>query len=205
MQTKVRAVNQAGAEVDLKATEGGILVTADIKMLWTAKGYGWSAMATTAVAALVVRPTVTAMNSLYNNTSEYFVIDRVFAHNLVAAAVTTSVLWVCVHPVGAVAFDTPTNDITVRNSLSGKQAGSANGFMDVAATVVDDGWFPWGKDAYVLTTTTPGGLLMAEIGGRIIIPPTAAISMSVVASVNTATFCGGFTWYQVPASELDVA
>jgi len=45
-------------------------------------------------------------------------------------------------------------------------------------------------------------VLEANVAGRIIVPPTAAISMTVVASVNTATFCGGFSWFEVPTSEL---
>jgi hypothetical protein len=159
-------------------------------------------MATSAVAAVVVRPSTTAMATLYNNSgSRNFVIDRVFAHNLVAAAQSDYCIWLCVNPVGMTA---PTNDITVRNSLSGK-VGGGQGVFDNGAMVVADGWFPWGYAYTTVTVTTPGGVLIAEVGGRIIIPPTAAISMSVVASVNTATFCGGFSLYEVPESEFAVS
>jgi hypothetical protein len=198
MQTQIKALNSAGAEVSLKASEAGNLITQDVRMKWTAKGYGWSAMATAAVAAVVVRPSTTAQVTLYNNsTNKNYVIDRAFSHNLVAAAQCVATLWLCVHPIGMTA---PTNDITVRNSSSGLTAG-AEGIVDVAATVVADGWFPWGNADTVVTVTTPGGMLMADIAGRLIVPPTAAISLSVVASVNTATFCGGFNWFAVPQSE----
>lgn len=187
-----------GQEVKVKATEGGILHNLPYQVVWTAKGYSWQTMATAAVASLVVRPTTVAMATLHNNTAKNFVIERVFAHNLVAAAVTTSVLWICVHPIGQTA---PTNDITVRNSNSGLGAGT-EGIFDNGATVNDNGWFPWGQDSYVLTVTTPGGVLEALVGGRIIIPPTAGISMQVVSSVTTSTFCGGFHWFSVPTSEF---
>ena len=201
MQTKIRAINPDGNEEDVKSTVGGAIYTADIARIWTAKGYGWSAMATAAVASLVVRPGTTAQVTFYNNTAKNFVIERAFSHNLVAAAVTDSVLWLCVHPIGMTA---PTNDITVRNSLSGLTAGT-EGILDVGATVVDNGWFPWGASIYDLTVTTPGGVLNAEVAGRIVLPPTAGISMSVVSSVTTATFCGGLTYYSVPITEYTLA
>ncbi len=191
----------AGVETVAKGTEDGLAISVDQKAYWTSKGYGWSAMATSAVAALVVRPTTTAMATLFNNSgNKNYVIDRAFAHNLVAAAQCVATLWLCVHPVGMAA---PTNDITVRNSSSGLAAGT-EGIFDNGATVVADGWFPWGGPDTVVTVTTPGGVLNAEVGGRLIVPPTAAISVQVVASVNTATFCAGFSWFAVPASEYAV-
>ena len=199
MEALIRAKKtSANVDVGLEALDGGILVTSDVRMLWTAKGYGWQAMATSAVASLVVRPSVTAMATLFNNTSKNMVIDRVFAHNLVAAADCVSTIWLCVHPIGMTA---PDNDITVRNSTRGKSAGT-NGLFDNGATVVDDGWFPWGKDSTVVTVVTPGGVLEAAIAGCIILPPTAALSVQVVSSVTTATFCPGFSWFEVPISEL---
>jgi hypothetical protein len=183
----------------VKTTEAGTLITVDQRVIWTAKGYGFQAMATSGVAPLVVRPDTTAMATLFNNTAKNFVIERVFAHWLVPAAVTTACLWLCVHPVGMTA---PTNDITVRNSTNG-QATSTDGIFDNGATVVDNGWFPWFQDAYVLTVTTPGGVLQGDVAGRIILPPTSAISMQVVASTaGVNRFCGGFHWFSVPTSEL---
>ena len=199
MQTKVRGINYiSDAEEDVKVTPGGTLIQITQQQIWTAKGYGWQAMATVAVASLVVRPSTVAAATFYNNTAKNFVIERVFAHNLVAAAVTDSVLWLCSHPIGMTA---PTNDITIRNSTIGLAAGT-EGIFDAGATVVDNGWFPWGASIYDLTITTPGGVLNAEIGGRIIVPPTAAISIQTVSSVNTATFTCGLTYFSVPTSDL---
>lgn len=165
----------------------------------TRRGNGWQAMATAAVAALVVRPSTTAMATLWNGEpagGKSYIIDRAFAHQLVStAAAGFHSLWLCVHPVGMAA---PTNDITVRNSLSGKKI-TAIGYsrFDNGATVVDDGWFPWGNWGQVEATgVLPGGHVEAEVAGRIIIPPTAGLSIQVVASVVGNTFTAGFAWYE---------
>ena len=197
--TIVKATDSQGREVNLRGTEGGVPYYSDVRVYWTSKGYGFQAMATAAVASLVVRPTTVAQITLYNNSAnKNYVIDRVMGHNLVGAAQCVSTLWLCVHPVGMTA---PTNDITVRNSLNGKIAGGT-GIFDVAATVVDNGWFPWGRDTTTVTVTTPGGALDADVSGRIIIPPTAALSATVVSSVTGSTWCLGCIWYEVPETEL---
>lgn len=164
----------------------------------TRQGGGWQSMATAAVAALVVRPTTVAMATLYNGESAggcSLIMDAAFAHNLVGTANSVYSIWLCVHPVGMTA---PTNDITVRNSLSGRPAGNGSSLLrfDNGATVTNDGWFPWGFSEHTVTVTTPGGMLYVEIGGRIIIPPTAGISLHVVADVTGATFTAGFRWYE---------
>ncbi len=200
MSSRMLGLNNADQEVSLKATEGGILWT-DVARYYTSRGYGWQAMSTSAVNSLVIRPSTTSALTLYNNSAKTYVIERVFAHNLVAAAVTTSVLWICSHPIGMTA---PTgNNITVRNNTSGLTAGT-EGVVDTAEGVTDNGWFPWGQDSYVLTVTTPGGVLMANVNGRIIVPPTAGISVQVVSSVTSATFVHGFHWFAVPTAQLAV-
>ena len=161
-------------------------------------GGGWQAMNTAALAALVVRPSTVAMATLYNGEpagGKSLIMDAGFAHNLVGVAGSSYGIWLCVHPVG---FTAPTNDITVRNSLSGRSAGngSARTLFDTGATVADDGWFPWGDAGHAVTVTVPGGQVTAQIDGRILIPPTAAISLTVVADTTGATFTSGFRWYE---------
>ena len=202
MQTKVRAMSAVdNDETDVKSTEGGVLHTTDQARIWTAKGYGWMAMATSAVASLIVRPTTTAIATLYNNTTKNFVLERAFAHNLVSIADGQFGIWLCVHPVGMTA---PTNDITVRNNTRGDVAGT-EGIFDNGATVVDNGWFPWGENSTSVTATVPGSLAQALICGRIILPPTAAISISVVAQTAVVTTCCGFHWFSVPTSEMKLS
>jgi hypothetical protein len=97
----------------------------------------------------------------------------------------------------------PTNDITVRNNTAGAVAG-LEGIFDNGATVVDDGWFPWGENSTSVTATVPGSLAQALVEGRIIIPPTAAISVSCVGQTAVVTVCCGFHWFSVPTTELEL-
>ncbi len=202
MQTKLRAVKDvADVEVDVRATEDGILGSVGIERIWTARGYGYQAIATAAVASLIVRPGALSIATLYNNTSKNFVIERAFAHNLVSIADGQFGIWLCVHPVG---MSAPTgNDITIRNSLSGLVA-ATEGVFDVEETVTDDGWFPWGESGTSVTTTVPGSLAQALVEGRIIIPPTAGLSLSSVAQTAVVTVCMGLHWFSVPVSEFAV-
>ena len=197
MQTKIRAINPEGSEEDVKCTVGGALYFADLARIWTAKGYGWQTMAVVAVASLVVRPTNVAIATFFNNTAKNFVIERVFTHNLVSIADGNFSIWICVHPIGMTA---PTNDITIRNSLSGLTAGT-EGIFDNGATVVDNGWFPWGPWGTTVTATMPGTVQEANINGRIVIPPTGAISLSAVGQTAAVTHCMGLTYYSVPLTE----
>jgi hypothetical protein len=81
MRNQLEATQAVGTqEVYVKSTEGGVLHTTDQARIWTSRGYGWQAMATAAVACLIVRPTTVAIMTFYNNTAKNFVIDRVFAH-----------------------------------------------------------------------------------------------------------------------------
>ena len=201
---EIKAHDKNYNPVDIRATEGGVLLTSDVRMQWTAQGYGWSTMATLAVASLVVRPTTLSIATFYNNTSKNFVIDRVFAHNLVSIANGQFGIWLCVHPVGAIAFDTPTNDISIRNNLNGNYASVSEGLFDVEAAVVDNGWFPYGESNYSVTATVPGSLAQAFIEGRIVIPPTAGLSMSCVGQTAVVTVTMGLTYYAVPVAELAI-
>lgn len=188
----------SGQEVYLKSTEGGAQHYIDLARVWTAKGYGYQVMATAAVACLIVRPTTVAIAQFYNNTSKNFVIDRVFAHNLVSIANGNFGIWLCVNPIGTTA---PTNDITIRNSTIGLAA-SAEGIFDAGPNVIDSGWFPWGESGITITATVPGSLAQALIDGKIIIPPTAALSISCVGQTAVVTVCVGLHYFSVPVSEM---
>jgi hypothetical protein len=97
-----------------------------------------------------------------------------------------------------------TNDITVRNSLNGGSAGGSETSFDNGATVTDDGWFPWPDVAAQAEATgvLPGACTLSRVHGRIIVPPTAGLSLQIVSSVVGNTFCAGFRWYEIPVSEL---
>lgn len=206
MDAEIKAQNSIGADVAIKATEGGILHNLPYQVVWTVKGYGKQAMATAAVAALIVRPSTASALTIYNpaSNSKHLVIERVFAHNLVTASEEQGGIWLCSHPVGMTA---PTgNNITVRNSTSGIAAGGSATVVDTAEAVSDNGWFPWGVGQWTnLDATVPGGQLEADIRGRIIVPPSGGLSIHVVASTTVNTYTCGFHWFEVPTSELLVA
>lgn len=163
---------------------------------------GWQVMNTSAVAALIVRPSTTAHGTLYNNNSVAskvaFVIDRIFAFNLVGtAALSGWSIWACVHPTGRAA---DTADITAIKSMSGLSTAYGGGaIFDNGATVTDDGWFPV-NDFKINggVTTASSGALIADIGGRFIIPPTAALSIAPVATIVGLTMTVGVSWWEIP-------
>lgn len=207
MQTVLMALRRGGAsegqQVLLEANEKNQLLTAMglPPYLEVVRRYGMiSAMNTAAAAALIVRPSTVSNFTLYNNESaggKMIVPDRLFAFNLVStAAQARSGMWYCVHPTGMTA---PTNDITVRKSSRGDSAVVTKSIFDNGATVVDDGWFPCGNWADVEPTgVLPGAIMEHKFEGRVIIPPTAALSAQVVSSVVGNTFTMGLSWFEIP-------
>lgn len=204
MEAFVLAKNSSNQEVGLRATEGGLLHTLPYIIAWTAKGYGFQAITATDVACLVVRPGVLSLATLYNAEAEggkHLFIERAFAFLEVGNNEENASIWLCSHPVGMTA---PTgNDISIRNSTSGKAAGGSRSVFDVDESVDDDGWFPWGNHIYTsLDGAQPAAHIEAPVNGRIIVPPGAGISITVVAShaANQATV--GFHWFEIPEGEL---
>ena len=196
--------NQDGEKKTPLVTNGGLAINVPYQVIWTAKGYAYEAMATAALASLVVRPSTLSQLTLYNNTTDKtFLIERAFAHNLVSIANGQFGIWLCVHPVG---MAIPAgNNITIRNSLSGKAPNSAIGVVDTAEAVANDGWFPWGENSTSVTATVPGSLAQALVNGRIQLPPTAGISIQSVAQTAAVTTTCGFHWFAVPEKDLAVA
>jgi len=168
----------------------------------TRRGFGFQAMAVAAVAGLVVRPSTTAMFTLFNGEStaggKSYIIDRIFTHCLVSvAAQGRFLLYACIHPQG---MTKPTSELaasaTNMTGLSGRTY-SGNGVLNLALACVDNGWFPVSSSTdYELTGILPGAGLVANIEGRLIVPPQGGISLQVVTSANTATFCSGLSWYE---------
>ncbi len=168
----------------------------------TRAGAGYSAIATAAVAALVVRPSTLAAITIWNGETtggRSYVIDRIFTHNLVSTgALSFFGMWACIHPAG---MTEPTKDIAASASnLTGSrgQAYSGKAIVDVGATVIDNGWYPWSNSVEVTTATIlPGAHLTADIQGRLIVPPQGAISIQVVCSLVTQTFTSGASWNEI--------
>jgi len=164
-----------------------------------------SAMNTSALAALVVRPSTTANFTIFNNEAaggKSYVMDRMFAFNLVTtAAQAKQGMWYCVHKPG---LASPTNDITARASGRGNGAVvTTRSVADTAMVVVDDGWFPAGNWSDVEPTgVLPGAIMEHKFEGRVIVPPQCGISGQVISGVVGNTFTMGFSWWEIPAAKI---
>ena len=159
------------------------------------RGTGWQVMNTSALAAVVVRPSTVAGLTLWNGETaggKSYILDRAFAHNLVGVANSSYGIWLCLHPAG---MTKPTADITAIKGNYGLLY-SGNAIVDTGATVLDNGWFPWSDAGHAVTITVPGGQIIAMVEGRLIVPPQGGVSIQVVADTTAATFTHGFHWYE---------
>ncbi len=157
-----------------------------------------SAMQTAATAALIIRPTTTSAITIWNGENvggKFLVLDRFFSFNLVTdTAQSFASLWYCMH----LEMDKPTNDIiTLRGTGDGREPNNGTVIVDVAATVVNDGWFPCGKPSEGEEVgALPGGVLEWEVRGRLVVPPKHGISLQVVSGVVGDTFTSGASWWR---------
>ena len=195
-----------GRLVQAKASsEGGMLVTptfsADIEL--TRRGGGLSVITTTTVAGLVDRPTTAALATLVNNEpggGKSYIIDALMAFMLVSGtAAEFGTIWACVHPVGRA--DAVTNNITARGNMTGRPVvNPGNSIFGINDSVTNDGWFPWGESSSMTNSATgvlPGGGRRIPVGGKIILPPTAALSLHVVGSSGDGDYTVGVAWDEV--------
>jgi len=189
-------------EVETKGGVGGdthVSSYMPIGAVITSMGRGYQAMTTTAGVGQVARPTTAPLATLYNGESGgsmSYLIERAFAHQLVSTSDASHfAIWLCVHPVGT---DIDIADtITTKNSTRGKSGYAGNANLALATAVADDGWFPWSNSVSGATAANePGAVAIAEVQGRIIIPPLGSLSIAVVSSDAVQTFVVGFHWYE---------
>ena len=162
------------------------------------RGQQYGTMATGAVAALVVRPTVTAAFEIWNQhpQGKVMVIDRIFSHELVTS--TTGLgggagIWAMVGPQIA-----PTDAALAINSINGGGIpGTATVRTAASQTVEDHGWFPYGNALKKESAgaVVPGGVIEALIEGRLRVKPGDALCIHVVSGYVADTFCSGATWF----------
>ena len=168
-----------------------------------------SVIATAALAALVVRPTVTAGISLWNPADpggKDIVPDRLFTFNLVSAAAQSFFsLWACIHLVST----KMTNEISaLRGTGDGREPNQGSPMVEIEATILDDGWFPVGPSGETEEVgVLPGGVIewdniMPNGNPRLIVPPQHAISLHVVSSVVTDTFTSGLSYWNTMRRKL---
>lgn len=173
----------------------------------TRKGTRYGTMATSAVGALVVRPSTTAALEIFNNSGAVpfngsavaMVIDRLFAHELVTSTTGLgggAIIYAMVTTPKAA----PADAALAINSSSGKSALTKTVITAASTTVADNGWFPWGPTVKKESAgaVVPGGGLTAEVGGRLIVPPGCSLCLHVVSGYAGDTFTNGADWFFEP-------
>lgn len=160
------------------------------------KGFAWATMSTSAVAALVVRPSTVAAFEIFNGYpvgGKCLIVDRLFYFNLVTTAANEGWSgWAAVTAAKAA----PASGSFVVRGMSGRPYGGPV-IAAAGTTVVDSGWFPWtNQQVSAGSGVTPYGCAIAEVAGRLIIPPQSSLCLHVVASLVGQTFTQGASWYE---------
>jgi hypothetical protein len=160
------------------------------------RGSAWATISTSAVAGLVVRPTTTAAFEIFNGYAsggKSLIIDQLFYFNLVSTNVIESFSgWAAVTAAKAAVTS---GSFVVRGS-SGKPYGGPV-IAAASTTVIDSGWFPW-TNAFSKGAggVVPHGAVIAEVDGRLIVPPQCSLCLHVVSSLVGQTFTQGARWYE---------
>lgn len=162
------------------------------------RGQAWATMSTAAVAGLVVRPSTVAAFEIFNGHAaggKSLIIDRLFWFQLVTTAVGEGFLgWAQVTAAKAAVTD---GSFVVRGA-SGKSYGGPV-IAAASTTVIASGWFPWAVGPFKVaeaTSVVPVGGAIAEVDGRLIVPPQSSLCLHAVASVVGQTFTQGASWYE---------
>lgn len=165
----------------------------------TRKGYGWQVMSVVAVAGLVVRPSTVAAFEIWNGANtggKSLIIDRLFWHQLVSTAVgETFTGWAAV--TAAKAAPAAGANVVVRGNSGKPYSGSV--IAALGTTVIDSGWFPWAAGPPKVaeaTSVIPFGGAIANVDGRLIVPPQCSLCLHVVSSVVGQTFTQGAGFYE---------
>ena len=151
------------------------------------------------VASVIAVPTTNAMLTVWNgDANKTYIIDQLIAsiwdvNNNDEGQIT---IVSCLHPVG---MDQPDAQDLTPKKLNGNGNYGGNAWCDVGATVVDNGWQPW--DSMNITNLSddaiPGGSVIAPIEGRIVVPPRAGLSMSVLSDAVAQTVKCAMVWAEV--------
>lgn len=162
------------------------------------RGVGWATMSTAAVAALVVRPSTVAAFEIFNGYAaggKSLIVDRLFWFQLVSTAVGESFTgWAAVTAAKAAVTS---GSFTVRGNTGKGYGGPV--IAAAGTTVLDSGWFPWAVGSAKVaeaTSVIPFGGAVANVEGRLIVPPQSSLCLHVVASVVGQTFTQGASWYE---------
>ena len=196
-----------GNKVSVKASrEGDLYIAQNLPpyALATAAGRGWQAQATSAVAGTTTIPTTTALGTLYNGYAgggKSLVIDRIFANTeAYDAGKNFFFMWVCIHQLAVTAVSA---DITIHGLRGGDVTYGGSARFGIGDTVVNDGWHSYGNSQESNEGNAQGmSNIDVPIEGKIVIPPTSAVSLHVGVNDSNFTVQVGVSWYDV---QLDLA
>lgn len=206
LDTKLQAVTRGDtANVYLEANDlKDLFISQNLPpyAAMTLNGYRWKVRTATAFTAQVVLPATVANLEIKNNhATSLMVVDTIDAWQIVGSAVAEG--FALFAQVGAAVIGSIDSLVVYSANGSAKYtSGAATDIStDTEQTVVAAGWeqFPgstWGK---ALNAATPGGGLIGQVDGRLIVPPGKALHIAVTGSVGTATgwHCGA-SWFLVP-------
>lgn len=167
-------------------------------------GESYGIIQASAVAPVVALPTTTAQLSLYNGEGDggrSYVIDSLIGVVVASAGAATGVGFAAMLNKGKVA--TPTNELSPATAAWGQSGHRYGGaaIVDLAATVVDDGWHPVGN-AVVGPASQIAMPFEVQVYGSYIVRPGGMFSMAVLANtVTTITVKMGVKWHEV---QLDI-
>lgn len=206
LDTKVQAITRGATTAEyLESNELKDLFVAQLLPPYaemTRRGWGWSVQTATAFTSQVVLPATVANLEVKNaHASSLMVVDTIFGWQIIGSAVAEG--YAIFAQVGAAVL--ASIDALVVYSANGSakytSAAGTDAQVDTEQTVVAAGWrqFPgstWGKS---LNAATPGGGLIGQVDGRLIVPPGKSLHVAVTGSVGTATgFHCGASWFLVP-------
>lgn len=183
--------------------QGNLYVSTDLPGLadLVNRGVVWSVIEATLVNSVIALPTTTAQLTLYNDEpagGKSYIMLRFFALiGAVPAGLSQLGIAYCVNRVKPTTK--PTADIAVasiRNLKALAPSYDGKAVVDLAATIIDDGWMPVGY-SNLNALSGVGWQLDVWLDGLIIVPPGGTVSTASVASSTTVTTRSGMTWAEV--------
>ena len=156
-----------------------------------------------AVAGLVVKPSTTAALEINNpSATKSLIITQLWNFNLVSTAAENQ--WSGWAQVSSGADDV-TEDTAVLFYRADGKAYTGVTVADLSTTVVANGWRPYHSVSTKVNTTgvLPTGAQVAQIDGRMIVPPGESLCMHVVSTVVGQTFTQGAEWIEAVIDNAD--
>lgn len=207
METKLRAVNRVtGRPIDLQANEAGEALVAMGGSRFeeiTREGHAFHCQSETATAPVAAPGTTTCGFGIWNSAADggrSIIIDMLFAANVTAGATLGN--FSMMYVLGQTRVVALTGDLTIRknngmgpttDSVALCEAGGA--ILDTVTGVVI-GWLPIGPTVNAHVVSLFGMCLVAEVDGRIIVPPGRALGLEVIADTAAGTWNMGAMWHE---------